>query len=102
MAPMGLIGVAEFAVHLVGVDVEVVLAGDVAELLYLVLGVEDSGGVAGIADDDTLGPGGDVALELLDGGDGKAVVDGGGDGHELNVVYDGEGVVVRVEGLQGR
>ena len=97
---VGLIGVAELAVYLVGVDVEVVLACDVSELFDFVLGVEDSGGVAGVADDDTLGAGGDVFLELLDGGDGEAVVDGGGDGHEFHVVDNGEGIVVGVEGLE--
>ena len=97
---VGLIGVAELAVYLVGVDVEVVLACDVAELLYLVPGVEDTGGVAGVADDDALGPGGDVALELLDGGNCETVVYGCGDGHEPYVVDDGEGVVVGVERLQ--
>ncbi len=97
---MGLVGVAELAVYLVGVDEEVVLAGYVSEFFDLILGVEHSCGVAGIADDDTLCAGSDVFLELLDGGDGEAVVHGSGDGHELHVVDDGEGIVVGVERLQ--
>ena len=79
---------------------EVVLAGYVSELLDLVLGVEHSGGVAGIADDDTLGTWSDVFLELLNGWNRKAVVHGCGDRHEFYIVDDGEGVVVGIERLQ--
>ena len=96
---MRLVRVAEFAVHLVGDEEEVVPAAEVADGEHLVLGEELAGRIARVADQHGAGPGGHALLEFGDVGDAETLVDVGRDHREGDVVQEGEGLVVRVEGL---
>ena len=88
--------VAEFAIDLVGVEKQVVFFDDVAQKIHFAAGVEIAGGVVGVADKDSFGAGGDQFLELFDGRERKAVLDGRWDGHDLGSGRDCERHVVGV------
>ena len=89
--------VAEFPVHLVGEQVQVVLQDQVAQRGHLVPAVEVARGVSRIADQDALGARGDQLFEVGDGRQGEAGVDRAAHGHHLHPRGHREAVVVGIE-----
>ena len=96
---MGLVGIAELAVDLVGNQEEVVPEAEIPYRAHFLLREELSGGVAGIADEHRPGSGCHEFLELGYVGDRETVPDVGLHGLECDSVEVGEGLVVGVVGL---
>ena len=93
---VGRAGVDEFAVHLVGEEVQIVFLHKVPDLVHLLLGVEIAGRVVRVADEYGLGPFVDEFFEFLHLRQAEAFVNGGGDGADDRSGGDGEGHVVGV------
>ena len=92
--------VAELAVHLVGKEIEVIFLDQSGNLEELLVGVEVTCGVVGVANHNGLGTRGDDLFEFFDWRQGKACLDVAGDGDNLGVAQLGEGVVVGIVRLR--
>ena len=94
-----LIAVDELPVHLVGDDKQIMVPGHVGDHPGGFRRQDGAGGVAGIGDEDGLGPGGDLRLDAVPVAIEEALLGGGGDGVDHAARQTGKGVVVGVEGL---
>ena len=89
--------VTEFAVNLVSEEEEVVFLGNLTQFQDFLFGVQVTSGVVGVTDHDSFRLRGDYLLEILDGRQCEAVLDGGNDGLHDNTAHGGESVVVGIE-----
>ena len=89
--------VAEFAVHFIGHQEEVVLLDNLSQHVEFFFGIEIAGGVVRIANQDRLGLGRDFLVELFNRGKGEAVLDFGDDGYRGHPGQSGKAGIVGVE-----
>ena len=91
--------VAELAIHLVGKEEQVVLLDQSCNFQQLLVRIEITRGVVGVADHNGLGARRDDLLKVLDWRQCKACLDVARYGDNLGVAKLGEGVVVGVIGF---
>ena len=98
-AEVDLAVVGELLVDLVGDEEQVVLLGEGADGLQLLLGIDGAGGVVRRAEEDGARARGQLLFELGDVGEVEAVLGLGGHRHDLQAALRGVAAVVGVEGL---
>ena len=98
-AQVRLVVVTELTIHLVADEVEVVFLHQVAQLQELLVAVECSGGVVGVANHDCAGAVGDKLLKLLNRWQCIAVLNLGGDGAHLHAHLVGKAHIVGIHGF---
>lgn len=96
---MRLVRIAELAIDFVGNEEEVMLLAEFAYHKHFVLSEKLAGRIAGIADENGLGPRCVKGLESLDPGHLEAVLDFGVNRLEGDAVEEGESLIVSVERL---
>ena len=96
---VGRVGVDELAVDLIGEEEKVVLLDQIANLVHLLASVEVARRVVGVADEEGSRVLVDEGFKLLNGGKGKSLFDGGGDGADAGTGGNGKRHVVGVGGL---
>ena len=90
------LGVDELAIDLVGDEVELVLLHEIANLAHLLLGIEVTRGVVGVADEDGACLGRDLFLKLLHRRQLEAVLDMRLDGFDHRAAGDSECHIVGI------
>ena len=88
--------ITELTINLVREKEQIVLLDDIANLVHLLLGIKIAGRIIGIANQDRLGPGRDQCLELLQGRQGKTLIDRGRDCLDNRTARDSESHIVRI------
>ena len=91
----------EFAVKFFSDDPKVVFDGDVCDQFDFLLGVNGTGGVAGVGQEDGFGFVGDFGFDDFSRGEVEVVFDDGGEGGYRGRGFDEVGVVVGVVGFAG-